>query len=74
MGNRHYGPSTQGKKQVKFFLVAIDYFTKWVKVEALSTITEARIQNFAWKNIVCKFDIPRMIISDNGRQFNSLSF
>ena len=24
------GPLPQGKKQVKFFIVAIDYFTKWV--------------------------------------------
>ena len=27
-----------------------------------------------WKNIICRFGIPRTIISDNGRQFNSQSF
>ena len=59
-------PLPQGKGQVKFLLVTIDYFTKWVEVEALATITEAKIQNFMWKNIICKFGIPRMIISDNG--------
>ena len=64
----------QGKGQVKFLLVTIDYFTKWAEVEALATITEAKIQNFMWKNIICKFGIPRKIISDNGRQFNSQSF
>ena len=36
----------QGKGQVKFLLVAIDYFTKQVEVEALATITEARIRSF----------------------------
>ena len=46
-------------------LVAIDYFIKWVEVEALSTITEAKIQNFIWKNIICRFGIPRTIISGN---------
>ena len=64
----------QGKGQVKFLLIAIDYFTKWVEAEALVTITEARIQNFVWKNIICKFGIPRMIISDNWRQFDSQGF
>ena len=63
-------PLPQGKKQVKFLLVSIDYFTKWVEVEAPLTITEAKIQNFVWKNIVCKFGIPQKIILDNGRQFD----
>ena len=37
------GPLFWGKRQVKFLLVTIDYFTKWVKAEALSTITKAKI-------------------------------
>ena len=43
------GPLPIGKGQVRFLLVAIDYFTKWVEAEALATITEARIQNFIWR-------------------------
>ena len=57
----------QGKGQEKFLLVAIDYFTKWVKAEALATITEAKIKSLVWKNIICRFEIPRTIISDNGQ-------
>ena len=68
------GPLPQGKKQVRFLLVAIDYFTKWVEVEALATITEAKVQNFVLKNIVCRFEIPSSIILDNGRQFDSQGF
>ena len=68
------GPLPRGKGQVKFLLVAIDYFIKWVEAEALSTITEAKIQSFVWKNIICRFGIPQIIISDNGRQFNSQGF
>ena len=64
----------QGKGQVKFLLVAINYFTKWVEVESLVTIIEAKIQNFIWKNIICKFGISWTIISDNRRQFDSQSF
>ena len=68
------GPLPQGKRQMKFLLVAIDYFTKWVEAEALVTITETKVQNFVWKNIVCRFGIPRMIISNNDRQFDSQAF
>ena len=67
-------PLPQGKGQVKFLLVAIDYFIKWVEAEVLATVTEARIQNFVWKNIICKFGIPQTIISDNRRYFDSQSF
>ena len=59
---------------MRFLLIAINYFTKWVKAEALATITEAKVQNFVWKNIVCRFGIPMTIISDNGRQFDSHGF
>ena len=68
------GPLPQGKRQMKFLLVAIDYFTKWVEAEALTTITETKVQNFVWKNIVYRFGIPRTIISNNGRQFDSQAF
>ena len=68
------GALPQGKKQAKFLLVAINYFTKWVEVEALAMIIEAKVRSFVWKNIVCRFEIPQMIILDNGRQFNSQGF
>ena len=64
----------QGKGQVKFLLVTIDYFTKGVEAETLSTITEARIWSFVWENIICRFGIPRTIILDNGRQFDNQGF
>ena len=68
------GSLPQGKRQVKFLLVAIDYFTKWVEAEALAIIIKAKVRSFVWKNIVCRFGIPQTIISDNGRQFDSQGF
>ena len=54
-----------GKRQVKFLLIAIDYFTKWVEAELLAVITKDKTQTFVWKNIVYRFRIPRAFIFDN---------
>ena len=59
------GPFPLGKKQFRFLIIAIDYFTKWVEVEPVMMITEATITSFVWKNIICRFGVPRVIISDN---------
>ena len=40
------GPFPLATGQQKFLLVAVDYFTKWVEVEALAQITEAKVENF----------------------------
>ncbi|KAI5311704.1 hypothetical protein L3X38_040877 [Prunus dulcis] len=45
------GPMLEGKGQVKYAVVAVDYFTKWAEAEALATITAARIESFVWQNI-----------------------
>ncbi|KAI5351639.1 hypothetical protein L3X38_004530 [Prunus dulcis] len=52
------GPMPQGKGQVKYAVVAVDYFTKWVEAEPLATITAARIEEFVWTHICCRFGIP----------------
>ncbi|XP_050217725.1 uncharacterized protein LOC126668580 [Mercurialis annua] len=54
--------------------MAVDHFTKWIEVEAVSTITEARIRDFFWRQIVCRFGIPRALVTDNGKQFNYRAF
>ncbi|GJX57044.1 reverse transcriptase domain-containing protein [Tanacetum coccineum] len=60
------GPFLKGLDKVKFLIVAIDYFTKWIEAKPVATITGAQIKKFMWDNIVCKFGLPREIISDNG--------
>ena len=37
------GTFPPGKKHVRFLVVAMNYFTKWVETKPLVTITEARI-------------------------------
>nr|GEU41622.1 reverse transcriptase domain-containing protein [Tanacetum cinerariifolium] len=63
------GPFLEGPKKVKFLIVAMDYFTKWIEAKAVATITGGQVKKFVWDNIVCRFGIPGEIISDNGKQF-----
>jgi len=62
-------PFLPGKGQTKHLLVAVDYFTKWIEAEPLASISAKNVQNFVWKNIVCRFRVPHTIVSDNKRQF-----
>nr|GEU86804.1 hypothetical protein [Tanacetum cinerariifolium] len=41
----------------------------WVETAPLATITGNNILKFVWNNIVCRFGIPGIIVSDNGKQF-----
>ena len=43
------GPFSLGKKQLRFLIVVIDYFIKWIKVKPVATITEAKVTSFVWK-------------------------
>ncbi|KAI5313860.1 hypothetical protein L3X38_043036 [Prunus dulcis] len=57
-------PTAVGRK--KFVSLATDYFTKWVKAEAYKTVTQTDVVRFVWCNIICRFGIPRAIVTDNG--------
>ncbi|KAL2230940.1 UNVERIFIED_CONTAM: Gag-Pol polyprotein [Sesamum indicum] len=63
------GPFPPTQAQKKFIIVAVEYFSKWVKAKAVAKISEKEVINFIWKNIICRFGIPRVLISDNGTQF-----
>ncbi|XP_014493154.1 uncharacterized protein LOC106755497 [Vigna radiata var. radiata] len=62
------GPFPTGRSQLKFLLVAVDYFTKWVEAKPLAKISASQVQKFVWR-LICRFGLPKYIITDNGRQF-----
>ena len=68
------GPFPITVRQLKFLILGIDYFTKWVEVEALATITKKNVRSFIWKSIICRFGIPRVLVSDNKKQFDNDPF
>ena len=45
-----------------------------MEAEALATITEKNIRSFVWRNIICRFGIPRILVSENGKQFDNSAF
>ncbi|GKF39205.1 reverse transcriptase domain-containing protein, partial [Tanacetum coccineum] len=65
-------PEAQGK--VRFLIVAIDYFIKWIEAKPVATITGNQVKKFEWDNIVCRFRLPGEIISNNGKQFRDNPF
>ncbi|XP_071718905.1 uncharacterized protein [Rutidosis leptorrhynchoides] len=48
------GPFPPGAGNVKFLIVAIDYFTKWVEAKALRMITGVQVWNFVWEYIAIR--------------------
>ncbi|XP_028091378.1 uncharacterized protein LOC114291717 [Camellia sinensis] len=69
----YWWPRMQQDAQ-RFFIAATDYFTKWVEVEVLASIKEADTKRFVLRNVVVRFDIPRVLIADNGTQFDGKVF
>jgi len=65
------GPFPKETRRRQFVLVVVDYFTKWVEVEALADITANKMISFLWKNMICRFRVPRILITDNGTQFDN---
>nr|GEV58322.1 reverse transcriptase domain-containing protein [Tanacetum cinerariifolium] len=77
----HAGPRSvvakalrSGPSKVKFLIVAVDYFTKWIEARPVATITGAQVKKFVWDNIVCRFGLPGEIVSENEKQFRDNPF
>jgi len=56
---------------MKYLIVAIEYFTKWIEAEPIAQIIAHKVQHFTRKNIVFRFGIPRHLMSNNETQFAS---
>jgi hypothetical protein len=65
------GPFPLAPEQLMFLIVGVDYFTQWIEAEAVAKITAETVKKFYWKKIICRFGLPKCIVSDNGTQFAS---
>ena len=55
----------------RFIFVVIDYFTKWVEAASYASVTQSVIYSFIKKEIICRYGIPKRIISDNATNLNN---
>jgi hypothetical protein len=51
----------------KFIVVAIDYLTKIVELDAIREKTAENIDNFIYEKIILNHSCPNIILSDNGK-------
>jgi len=65
-------PLAQGNFQ--YAVVAVEYFTKWIKAKPVTNMSSFIMKTFLWQNIICRFGVPRHITVDNGTQFDSQDF
>jgi transposase InsO family protein len=68
------GPLPPAQGNLKYVVVAVEYFSKWIEAKPLATITSVTVQKFFWQNIVCRFGVPKAITVDNGTQFDAKAF
>jgi hypothetical protein len=61
------GPLPIAQGNLKFTIIAVEYFTKCIEARAVSTITSKMTQNFFWKNIVCRLGVPSELTVDNDK-------
>ena len=68
------GPFPPTPRQKRFLLVIVDYFTRWIELFALRSITTTDIANILINEVICRYGAPSHILSDNGPQFVSQLF
>ncbi|GAU11232.1 hypothetical protein TSUD_342220 [Trifolium subterraneum] len=68
------GPFPTTARQVKYLIVAVDYFTKWIEAEPLAKISASNILRFFKRDVLARFGIPQVVVTDNGTQFTNKKF
>lgn len=58
----------------KYFLVVIDYVSKWIEAITALTNDTKMVLRFVKKNIFSRFGVPRAIVSGEGKHFCNKKF
>ncbi|KAG5523821.1 hypothetical protein RHGRI_030722 [Rhododendron griersonianum] len=63
------GPIRPSSRKNRWILAATKIYTKWVEAVPLKKATGDAVATFIKENIICRFGIPKVILSDNGTPF-----
>jgi len=63
------GPLPKAPGAIKYLLVTINYFTKWIEARPLREIVANEVEKFTLKHLICRYDLPYTIVTDNDTQF-----
>jgi len=59
----------QSSKGMKYIVVATEYLTKWAEAKAVKTDTAEHAATFMYENIISRFGVPKILVSDRGTHF-----
>jgi hypothetical protein len=71
VGRRYIGTIPSSTELGEVLVSSSGVFTKWIEAEPVATISAEKVKKFYWQKIICRFGLPRYIVSDNGTQFTS---
>jgi transposase InsO family protein len=67
------GPLRQAPGGFTHLLVAVDKFSKWIKARPIVNVHSKEAVSF-FTDIIYRFGVPNMIITNNGTQFTGKKF
>ena len=62
------------KQETKYILIVADYFTKWVEAFPMANQEACTVAEILVREVVCRFGVPLLIHSDQGRNFEFVLF
>ncbi|XP_055590749.1 uncharacterized protein LOC129742837 [Uranotaenia lowii] len=68
------GPLTRSRSGNTVMLVVVDWITKYIVVHPMKSADSTKMVEFLENHVFLKFSRPRIILSDNGKQFTSSVF
>ena len=63
------GPLPRSKSRNQYMLVFVDMFTKWLEIIPVKNKLATTIENEFHRKIIAKWGTPRILFTDNGKEF-----